>query len=876
MRLKLPQILALAAIAFASLAWAGELRAPSKETERFERKSKIDPRVLAEFDEIRTNLELKTDSEIKPGSTKDVRVIINLTTNSESVTFANAGRVSDPVAAVKNSVAQAQNEFFTVLNDIFDSRTLGPNGSMEIINTLSLNYGVVALIRDEGLLDQLTALEEVAYIEYDKLNQLYTVQGRALVGSDVAAANGHTGDGIGVAVIDSHYDLLHSELGGSTSLPNGVVYGGQNFSDPGTSIHSQNFNDCYHGTGTASIVRRYAPDVDLYCHTVFPNAFDSVIAESINWCITNKNGVNGGAPIKIISMSLGGGRNFSECNSGTMHTAAGNALANGILVFAASGNDGWTDSMGSPACSNNVISVGSVWDENGAAYSPFPPANCSDSNRLVNERTCYSDTASFLDIYAPSEEVMCAQCGGGTWALGGTSSACPAAAGMTAQFLEAEPSYAGNKSALVSQYQSTGVSVVGDSSKRRIDLDAAIGGGSSGPTELSNGVPVSSVSGGSGSEQHWFIQVPSGATNLVISISGGSGDADLYTRLGSQATQSTYNCRPYLSGNNETCTEASPAAGAWYVMLHGYSAYSGVTLTASYTTGSSNNPPTASFTSSVSNLTASFTDTSTDSDGSIVSRSWTFGDGGTSSATNPSHTYASAGTYTVNLTVTDDDGATDSTSASVTVTAPPSGPIEITNGQTVTGLSASTGDWLHYYISVPSGASNLVMSISGGSGDADLYTRFGAQPTTSTYDCRPYKAGNTEECTVASPSAGDYYIGIRAYSGFSGLSLTASFTEPSSGNCTNGSLSGTGDADNFAYYYSAGSGVHAATLTGPGGTDFDLYLQKWNGSSWANVASSTSASSNESINYNGTAGYHRWRVYSYSGSGSYTLCESHP
>lgn len=876
MRLKLPQLLALAAMVLTGLAWAGESALPGKEKERLQRKAKIDPRILAEFDEIRTNLELKAGDEIKPGNEGAVRVIINLSTNAQSVTFANAGRVSDAVAAVRNAVAQAQNEFLTVLHDNFGDRSLGPDGAMEIIDVLSLNYGVVALVRDDRMLDRLTELEEVAYIEYDKLNQLLTVEGRALVGSDVAAANGFTGDGIGVAVIDSHFDLLHSELGGSTSLPNGVVAAGQNFSDPGTSIHSQNFNDCYHGTGTASIVRRYAQDVDLYCHTVFPNAFDSVIVEAINWCITNKNGVNGGAPIKVISMSLGGGQNFSECNSGTMHTAAGNALANGILVFAASGNDGWTDSMGSPACSNNVISVGSVWDENGAAYSPFPPANCSDSNRQVNERTCYSDTASFLDIYAPSEEVICAQCGGGTWALGGTSSACPAAAGMTAQFLEAQPGYAGDKSALLTRYQDTGVTVSGDNSKRRIDLDAAIGGGSTGPDELSNGVPVSAVSGGQGSEQHWFVQVPSGASNLVISISGGGGDADLYTRFGAQPTQSSYNCRPYNAGNNESCTEASPAAGAWYVMLHGYSAYSGVTLTASYTTSPSNNPPTASFTSSVTDLTASFTDTSTDSDGFIASRSWNFGDSATSTAQNPSHTYASGGTYSVTLTVTDDDGATDSTSSSVTVTAPPTGPTEISNGQTLTGLSAGTGDWLHFYISVPSGASNLSMSISGGSGDADLHTRFGSQPTTSTYDCRPYKSGNEEECTVASPSAGDYYIGIRAYSGYSGVSLTASFDEPSGGNCTNGSLSGTGDADNFAYYYSAGSGTHSATLTGPGGADFDLYLQKWNGSSWANVANSTSATSNESINYNGTAGYHRWRVYSYSGSGSYTLCESHP
>ncbi len=57
--------------------------------------------------------------------------------------------------------------------------------------------------------------------------------------------------------------------------------------------------------------------------------------------------------------------------------------------------------------------------------------------------------------------------------------------------------------------------------------------------------------------------------------------------------------------------------------------------------GGSNVAPSASFTSSVNGLTASFTDTSTDSDGTIASRSWSFGDGASSTATNPSHTYTS-------------------------------------------------------------------------------------------------------------------------------------------------------------------------------------------------------------------------------------------
>jgi aqualysin 1 len=94
-----------------------------------------------------------------------------------------------------------------------------------------------------------------------------------------------------------------------------------------------------------------------------------------------------------------------------------------------------------------------------------------------------------------------------------------------------------------------------------------------------------------------------------------------------------------------------------------------------------------------------------------------------------------------------------------------------------------------------------------------------------------------------------------------------------------GSLSGTGDYDyhpNGTYFYSGVSGTHRGCLRGPSGTDFDLYLYKWNGSYWAVVARSESTSSSEDIAYNGTAGYYLWEVYSYSGSGSYTFGMQRP
>ena len=82
--------------------------------------------------------------------------------------------------------------------------------------------------------------------------------------------------------------------------------------------------------------------------------------------------------------------------------------------------------------------------------------------------------------------------------------------------------------------------------------------------------------------------------------------------------------------------------------------------------------PTARFTSACTNLVCSFDGAgSSDPDGTIGSYAWAFGDGSTGSGIRPTHTYANAGTFSVTLTVTDDRGATGSTSAPVTPTAPP-------------------------------------------------------------------------------------------------------------------------------------------------------------------------------------------------------------
>ena len=244
-----------------------------------------------------------------------------------------------------------------------------------------------------------------------------------------------------------------------------------------------------------------------------------------------------------------------------------------------------------------------------------------------------------------------------------------------------------------------------------------------------------------------------------------------------------------------------------------------------------NVPPVANFSDSISGLSVNFTDSSTDSDGSIASRSWNFGDGSTSTATNPSHTYAAAGTYSVALTVTDNSGATNTKTQSVTVSSGGGGGNVLQNGVALTGQSGATGAQLFYTVVIPAGASNLVISESGGTGDADLYTKFGSAPTLSSYDCRPYITGNNESCTVAAPQAGTYYVMLNGYTAFSGVSVKATWSTGSGGGnvLQNGvPVSGLSATTGNALYYTmvVPAGASNLKLAIAGGTgDADLYVK---------------------------------------------------
>ena len=103
-------------------------------------------------------------------------------------------------------------------------------------------------------------------------------------------------------------------------------------------------------------------------------------------------------------------------------------------------------------------------------------------------------------------------------------------------------------------------------------------------------------------------------------------------------------------------------------------------------------------------------------------------------------------------------------------TDPPTEPTTDTLIDTTVNAAART--WSYFDVT-PQTAGSLTITITGGTGDADLYIKAGSQPSKRSYDCRPYTNGNEESCQIIVPAGETYHIGLYAYKAFDNISLKA-------------------------------------------------------------------------------------------------------
>jgi len=470
-----------------------------------------------------------------------------------------------------------------------------------------------------------------------------TGQGIAAIGADAFHAAGITGDGVKVAIIDLGFAGL-SQAQARGDIPHSV----HQHDLTGTGLTS----GITHGTAVTEIVHEIAPSGELHLIKIG----DEVdLDQAVTYC--QNNGID------IINHSLGWyNTNFYD-GTGTIAEIAKRAIQAGILWVNAAGNeaqshwegiftdgnsDGWHDqSLTFRATSGSQVILYMTWNDWPQAGSDYDLYLYDPASNLVA-----SSTKHQTGIEEPTESIITTVTASGTHTVRfkGTGSKkleiynlyqnlAPAVAASSIL----APANVGNVvtvGAIDHAHYTTGpqesYSSQGPTNDGRAKPDLCA------PDNVSTGTsPYSPFVGTSGAAPH-----VAGTAALLLSQEPSLTEPGLRARL---LLQTVAMGSPYIYGQGRL--SLSPPSQP-------------------------NQAPNASFTytpgAPVAGAAVTFDGSaSTDPDGTIVSYSWSLGDGSSGSGVSLQHAYVSPGTYSVRLTVTDDDGASDTTTQQVTVTVQP-------------------------------------------------------------------------------------------------------------------------------------------------------------------------------------------------------------
>lgn len=317
---------------------------------------------------------------------------------------------------------------------------------------------------DEAGLEALLDNPDVAHVELDHTVHASLVESVPLTNASLVwntSMNGIMLNGTGqtVCVLDTGIDYTHPSLGGAWGVK---VIGGYDV----INSDADPMDDFGHGTHVAGIVasegaiyRGVAPGAKLVAVKVLDENGDgtfSDIVAGIDWCVNNATKFN----ISVITMSLGTDCNGAFCYSSycdstypSVATAAANAVNQGIMVIAASGNQGSTTRISSPACIESIMAVGSTDDGSGSTS--------------VDAVSSFTNRNSLLDLMAPGQSIVSLAIGGGTATSQGTSMAAPHVAGAAAllkQYVRLQNGTNATVSSIESALENTGQDIVDSSS----------------------------------------------------------------------------------------------------------------------------------------------------------------------------------------------------------------------------------------------------------------------------------------------------------------------------------------------------------------------------------------------------------------------------
>lgn len=425
---------------------------------------------------------------------------------------------------------------------------------------VAIHGGVYQMTSSEK--EQLEKDPRVAYVEKDEYVSINAAQVQATWGLDRIDQpelplngsyeyNANESSEVNVYVIDTGVQISHNDFNGRAK------HGYDTVDSDNDAI------DCNgHGThvaGTiASTTYGVAKNVNIYGVRVLGcrggGAYSDVI-EGIEWVTANHK------KPAVTNMSLGGP------TSRAIDEAVTASIQAGVTYVLAAGNSNTDACNSSPARVSQAITVGST--------------------DRYDSRSSFSNYGVCVDIFAPGSDITSTWIGSNqsTKTISGTSMAAPHVAGVVARYLSSHPDATPDqvRSALIQGAVTDKIERAGSQSPNLL-LNTQFLENKNDPQDpgLENGITLSNLSGRQSEQKHFEITVPEGATDLKIEISGGSGDADLYVKLNSPATENDYDCRPYKNGNEETCSWETPDAGTYHVMLNAYASYSALSLTAKY------------------------------------------------------------------------------------------------------------------------------------------------------------------------------------------------------------------------------------------------------------------------------------------------------
>jgi len=576
-------------------------------------------------------------------------------------------------------------------------------------------------------------------------------EGAAVIGADAFHTAGIRGAGTKVAVIDLGFSGL-SQAQARGDLPYSIIQNDLT----GTGLSS----GITHGTAVAEIIYDIAPEAQLYLIKI---ADEVDLDLAVTYCLNNG--------IDIINHSLGWyNTNFYD-GTGTIAESAQRAIDGGILWVNAAGNeaeshwegvftdgnsDGWSDqNVTFYASAGSQIILFLTWDEWPQSSTDYDLYLFDPSSTLVA-----SSTKHQTGTEEPTESIQVSAATSGTYTvrIQGTGSLALELFNLYQSVAPVVPGssilapgnvadvvtvgaldYAQYTTGPIEAYSSQGPTNVG---LPKPDLVA--------PDNVTTGTsPYTTFPGTSGATPH-----ASAAAALLLSQTPGLSGAGLRATLLSQ-TVAMGSVNVY--GNGRLSLQAPAGANQ--------------SPTAAFTISPSSGLPGTWFTF---NAGSSF-----DPDGTITSYAWTYGDGGTGSGITTYHTYAVAGTYTVTLTVTDDDGASDTYVGTAIVGASPNQPPAA--AFTVSPTSGQPGTWFTFNAASSSDADGSIAGYAWSFGDGGTgsgVTAYHTYASAGTYTVTltvtdDDGATDTETRSVTVASAGQADLVVQ--------SLTSSPSQPSIG-----------------------------------------------------------------------------------------------